>query len=311
MKTVSPQRVVTQTSGFGAAVRVIALMGFGLPYFFSFAPATVLPASSLSTNSLQTNSLQTTSLPFSSFFFSSVAAQEALTEPQRYSYKIVNRYPSDMAAFTQGLLFNEGVLFRGTGKRGASTLSRIELETGKTLDEVSLSSRYFGEGIEVVGDRLFQLTWQSHVVFEYDKNTLERRATHYNPTEGWGLAYGNDTLYLSDGSDELHLVDPTSFAFTGKLRVTLNSQPVSNLNELEFINGEIWANVWQTDFIVRISPESGIVTGLIDLSGLSERTARGGAEAVLNGIAYDEENARLFVTGKYWATLYEIELIEQ
>lgn len=311
MKTVSPQRVVTQTSGFGAALKVFALMGFGLPYFFSFAPATVLPASSLSTNSLQTNSLQTTSLPFSSFFFSSVAAQEALTEPQRYSYKIVNRYPSDMAAFTQGLLFNEGVLFRGTGKRGASTLSRIELETGKTLDEVSLSSRYFGEGIEVVGDRLFQLTWQSHVVFEYDKNTLERRATHYNPTEGWGLAYGNDALYLSDGSDELHLVDPTNFAFTGKLRVTLNSQPVGNLNELEFINGEIWANVWQTDFIVRISPESGIVTGLIDLSGLAQRTARDGAEAVLNGIAYDEENARLFVTGKYWATLYEIELIEQ
>lgn len=245
------------------------------------------------------------------FSFRPAAAQEAPAAPQRFSYNIVNRYPSDISAFTQGLLFDEGVLYRGTGKRGASRLSRIELETGKVLNEVGLSSRYFGEGIEVVGDRLFQLTWQSNVVFEYDKNTLERRATHYNPTEGWGLAYGNETLFLSDGSDELHLVDPNSFAFTGKLQVTLNAQPVRNLNELEFINGEIWANVWQTDFIVRINPNSGVVTGLIDLSGLAERTARDGAEAVLNGIAYDKENARLFVTGKYWATLYEIELTQQ
>ena len=244
-------------------------------------------------------------------FFSSAEAQELEVLPKRYSYKIVASFPSDIAAFTQGLLIDDGVLFRGTGKRGASKLSRIELETGKVLEEVSLNSRYFGEGIEVVGDRLFQLTWQSNAVFEYDKNTLERTATHYNPTEGWGLAYGNETLFLSDGSDALHLVDPTTFAFTGKLQVTLNSQPVGNLNELEFINGEIWANVWQTDFIVRISPESGVVTGVIDLSGLAARTARDGAEAVLNGIAYDKKSERLFVTGKYWATLYEIELVEQ
>lgn len=238
-----------------------------------------------------------------------VNAEEAAVK--RYGYRIVESYPSDIAAFTQGLIYRQGQLYRGTGKRGASRLSKLDLESGVETAGVDLGRRYFGEGIEQVEDRLFQLTWQSNLVFEYDAETLETRATHYNPTEGWGLAYDGETLYLSDGSTQLSLIDPEGFVFTSKLTVTLNDQPVGNLNELEFIEGEVWANVWQTDFIVRIDPTTGKVVGLVDLSGLAERTARNGSEAVLNGIAYDAEKKRLFVTGKYWSTVFEIELVEQ
>ena len=236
-------------------------------------------------------------------------AQEA--PMKRFGYRITNTYPSDINAFTQGLSFYEGHLYLGTGKRGKSRLTKQALETGEVLQSIALSNRYFGEGIEIVGDRIFQLTWQSNLVYEYDLATFEQRATHYNPTEGWGLAYDGETLYLSDGSSTLNKVDPQTFAFTQTLEVTYNDQPVANLNELEFINGEIWANVWQTEFIVRIDPSTGIVRSVVDLSGLAERTARNGAEAVLNGIAYDKETDRLLVTGKYWSNVFEIELVER
>ena len=236
-------------------------------------------------------------------------AQEA--PMKRFGYRITNTYPSDINAFTQGLSFYEGHLYLGTGKRGQSRLTKQALETGEVLQSIALSNRYFGEGIEIVGDRIFQLTWQSNLVYEYDLATFEQRATHYNPTEGWGLAYDGETLYLSDGSSTLNKVDPQTFAFTQTLEVTYNDQPVANLNELEFINGEIWANVWQTEFIVRIDPSTGIVRSVVDLSGLAERTARNGAEAVLNGIAYDKETDRLLVTGKYWSNVFEIELVER
>ncbi|MEQ9070934.1 MAG: glutaminyl-peptide cyclotransferase, partial [Gimesia chilikensis] len=208
----------------------------------------------------------------------------------------------------QGLVYHDGFLFEGTGKNGMSSLSKINLVDGAVLQNKSLSRRYFGEGIEIVGDRIFQLTWQSHIVFVYDLQSFELLDSHYNATEGWGLAWDGSHLILSDGSDRLQFMDPESFAPAHSVNVTLNGQPVRNLNELEYIDGEVWANVWQTDFIVRIDPRSGVVNSIIDLTGLSQQTRRLNSEAVLNGIAWDEQSRRLFVTGKFWSNLFEIEL---
>lgn len=235
----------------------------------------------------------------------SLAAQE---QAPRYGYTVVNRYPHDSNAFTQGLLYHDGQLYEGTGKNGQSSLRRIDLETGEVLQAARLSQRYFGEGIEVVGDRIFQLTWRSHMVFVYDRDSFEQLGSHYNASEGWGLAYDGEQLILSDGSDQLTFLDPENFAPQGSVQVTLNGNPISQLNELEYINGEVWANVWQTDFIVRIDPDTGRVNSFIDLTGLSAQTTLGSNEAVLNGIAWDKDGERLFVTGKHWAHLFEIEL---
>lgn len=236
----------------------------------------------------------------------------ALAQDQipRYGYRVVNTYPHNIEAFTQGLFFHDGFLYEGTGKRGLSSLSKQNLDDASVLQSHSLSSRYFGEGIEIVGDKIFQLTWQSHMVFEYDAETFEQLGTHYNATEGWGLAFDGEQLILSDGSADLQFLNPENFTPTSRVTVTLNGNPINNLNELEFIGGEVWANVWQTDFIVRIDPATGVINSIVDLSGLSEQTELGSAEAVLNGIAWDNEQERLFVTGKHWANLFEIELIE-
>ena len=235
-----------------------------------------------------------------------VMAQEAIP---RYGYRVLERYPHSMGAFTQGLLYRDGYLYEGTGKNGQSSLSKLNLEDGSVLQTKSLSRRYFGEGIEIVGDSIFQLTWRSNIVFEYDLETFESKGTHYNATEGWGLAYDGEQLVLSDGSSTLQFVDPNGFVPRREIQVTAQGNPVSSLNELEYINGEIWANVWQTDFIVRINPENGEVNSIVDLSDLSQQTQRGSSEAVLNGIAWDAEGERLFVTGKHWAHLFHIELV--
>jgi len=236
-----------------------------------------------------------------------VQAQEEVT---RYGYRVLNTYPHNIEAFTQGLFFHDGHLYEGTGKEGFSNLSKRTVEDATPIQSVPLANRYFGEGIELVEDRIFQLTWKSHLVFVYDLQTFEQVDTHYNATEGWGLAYDGEHLILSDGSAELQFLDPETFVPTHKLQVTLNGSPVVNLNELEYIDGEIWANVWQTDFILRIDPQTGSVNSLVDLTGLSAQTELGSWEAVLNGIAWDEAQGRLFVTGKHWAHLFEIELVE-
>ena len=233
-------------------------------------------------------------------------AQEQIV---RYGYSVVNTYPHNIEAFTQGLLYHEGYLFEGTGKKGRSSISKINLDDGAVVLSKDLSQRYFGEGIEIVGDKLFQLTWQSHLVFVYDKNSFESLESHYNATEGWGLAYDGEHLILSDGSATLQFMDPETFAPLNRVEVTLNGNAIHQLNELEYIDGEVWANVWQTDFILRIDPASGEVNSIVDLTGLSERTQLGSNEAVLNGIAWDAEGERLFVTGKHWAHLFEIELL--
>lgn len=226
-----------------------------------------------------------------------------------FDYRVVNTFPHDITAFTQGLSFHDGFLYEGTGKKGLSTLSKKSLEEGTVLMSKPLSNRYFGEGIEIVDDKIFQLTWQSHMVFVYDKTSFEQIATHYNATEGWGLAYDGNRLILSDGTATLQFMDPETFAPLGKVTVTLDGNPIAQLNELEYIDGEIWANVWMTDYIVRIDPATGVVQSYVDLTGLSDLTELGSSEAVLNGIAWDAADRRLFVTGKHWSNLFEIELV--
>lgn len=232
-------------------------------------------------------------------------------EREVYGYKVINTYPRDITFFTQGLVYHDGYLYEGSGKLGLSTLNKRTLEDPTPLMSKRLGDRHFGEGVEVVGDKIYQLTWQSHIVFVYDINSFEQTATHYNATEGWGLAYDGERLILSDGTATLQFMDPATFAPLGKLAVTLDGNPIAQLNELEFIDGEIWANVWMTDYIVRIDPASGIVKSYVDLTGLDALTSLGSSEAVLNGIAWDADQRRLFVTGKHWADLFEIELVAQ
>lgn len=241
-----------------------------------------------------------------------LGATLAQAEVPVYGYEVVNSYPHRTDAFTQGLEFKDGYLYEGTGLNGRSSLSRLDWETGTVLQSIRLPSRYFGEGISIVGERLYQLTWQSNIVFVYDVNTFETITSHYHPTEGWGLAWDGTHLILSDGTAELQFIEPESFQVVRKVPVTLDGTPVHYLNELEYINGEVWANVWQTDEIVRIDPATGAVTAVVDLSGLAEQTRTGGADAVLNGIAWlapeGSTEGRLFVTGKLWGSLFEITL---
>jgi len=233
-----------------------------------------------------------------------------------YDYKIVQRYPHNIASFTQGLEFHNGFLYEGTGQNGRSTLSKIDLESGEVLQSKRLASRYFGEGITIVGDRIFQLTWQSNIVFVYDLESFETLTSHYHPTEGWGLTYDGSQLILSDGSASLQFIDPESFQVLRKVDVTLEGRPIRNLNELEYINGEVWANVWMTNEIVRIDPATGNINSVVDLNGLIDQTNTGSRDGVLNGIAWipntspDSEpgSGRLFVTGKLWSDLFEIEI---
>ena len=234
---------------------------------------------------------------------------QAQEQVARYGYNILNTYPHNINSFTQGLVYHEGFLFEGTGKNGQSSLSKINLEDGEVLQSKNMSQRYFGEGIEIVDDKIYQLTWQSHLVFVHDKTTFESIESHYNATQGWGLAYDGSHLILSDGTAMLQFMDPQTFAPVRKVEVQLDGNAINQLNELEYINGEVWANVWQTDFILRIDPDSGKVNSIVDLTGLSAQTQLGSAEAVLNGIAWDAEAERLFVTGKHWANLFEIGLL--
>jgi glutamine cyclotransferase len=223
------------------------------------------------------------------------------------SYKVVATFPHDTTAFTQGLVFADGELFESTGLNGESTLRRVDLTTGKTLQRIDIPKRYFAEGLALVGDELLQLTWQHHLGFVYDRKTFKQKRTFSYNTEGWGIAYdGASRLVMSDGSDALTFLDPKSFSATKTLRVRDAGRPVTNLNELEWIEGEIWANVWQTDRIARISPTTGDVNAWIDLSSLFPRQQRMPPADELNGIAYDRAARRIFITGKKWPRLYQI-----
>ncbi|MDQ5852108.1 MAG: glutaminyl-peptide cyclotransferase [Chloroflexota bacterium] len=228
-----------------------------------------------------------------------------------YTYRVVNTYPHDPNAWTQGLIFENGFLYEGTGINGQSTLRRVTLETGEIVQGYTLPSEYYGEGITMYGDKIIQLTLYSQVGFVYDKDTFTLLRQFNYPTEGWGLTHDGQRLIMSDGTSTLYYLDPETFKEIGRIEVADNGQPVADLNELEYIGGEIYANVWQTDRIARIAPETGHVIGWIDLAGILSPEDRGEAVDVLNGIAYDDENDRLFVTGKLWPRLFEIELIPQ
>ncbi len=225
-----------------------------------------------------------------------------------YTYEIVAAHPHDPEAFTQGLIYVDGVLYEGTGLYGRSSLRRVDLESGETLQQVDLPAQYFGEGITLFDGKIYQLTWQSRTGFIYDAESFERLGSFQYPTQGWGLTHDGQELIMSDGSPTLYWRDAETLAEARRVEVRDARGPVAALNELEYVDGEVWANVWHTDRIARIDAETGAVTGWIDLTGLIAREERSGPDSVLNGIAYDAESDRLFVTGKLWPKLFEIRL---
>ncbi len=225
------------------------------------------------------------------------------------TYTVVRAYPHDREAFTQGLAYlGNGELIEGTGLNGRSSLRRVRLETGEVIQRYDLDSDYFGEGVAVLEGRVYQLTWQSGLGFVYDLNTFALLHTFSYTTEGWGLTHDGRRLIMSDGSDTLYFLDPATLTTSGSLRVHAEATPVTRLNELEYLNGWVYANVWQTDRIVKIDPATGRVAAWLDLSGLLSADDRAQSVDVLNGIAYDAATDRLFVTGKLWPKLFEIKL---
>ncbi len=242
---------------------------------------------------------------------STTSSADLVTNIPTYTYTIVNTYPHDRNAFTQGLIYVDDIFYEGTGLVGRSTLRKVAVETGEVLQSLDLAPNYFGEGITVFGDKIIQLTWKARRGFEYDKDTFKLLREFTYPTEGWGIPHDGEKLIMSDGSANLYFWNPETFEEIGRVTVFDDNGPVTRLNELEYINGEVYANVWQTDRIARIGPATGQVIGWIDLTGLLTAADRSEPVDVLNGIAYDADTNRLFVTGKFWPKVFEIELVEQ
>ena len=225
-----------------------------------------------------------------------------------YGYEVKAAYPHDDQAYTEGLFYLGGFLFESTGREGRSSIRKVRLKDGVVVQSQVIPSNMFGEGIVNWGDEIVSLTWQDHVGFRWDLNSFAMRSSFSYPGEGWALTQDGKHLIMSDGSAVLRVLDPRTFKQVRRIRVTSNGKPVVNLNELEWVKGEILANIWLTNRIARINPQSGAVTGWIDLSGLPEAGRRLDQDSVLNGIAYDRQGDRLFVTGKNWPHLYEIKL---
>lgn len=226
-----------------------------------------------------------------------------------YGYRVIHAYPHDRGAFTEGLEIRDGFLYESTGLTGRSSVRKVKLETGEILQNLPLASEYFGEGITIVDDRIIQLTYQTQVGFVFGlKDFREQRRFSY-PGEGWALTHNATSIFMDDGSDEIRIWDPKTLAEKRRIQVRDAGKPIDNLNELEWVEGELFANIWQTDRIARISPTTGQVTGWIDLTGLLGPMYRNGTEDVLNGIAYDAARKRLFVTGKLWPNVFEIQLV--
>jgi glutaminyl-peptide cyclotransferase len=227
------------------------------------------------------------------------------------TYRIVHTYPHDPHAFTQGLVFVDGSLYESTGLNGQSSLRMVDLDTGRVMQSQPVDSKYFAEGLTNWGSTLVQLTWETHLALVYDRFSFRLLRTFSYSEEGWGLTQDGSSLILSDGSDTLHFFDPTTFREVRRVGVKDHGKPVSEINELEFIRGEIYANIWHSDRIARIAPGTGKVMGWIDLKGLLPAAEHSSAEAVLNGIAYDSAHDRLFVTGKLWPKLFEIQIVPE
>lgn len=229
-----------------------------------------------------------------------------------YSYVVKKTYPHDPQAFTQGLFYRDGFLYESTGLNGRSSIRKVQLETGKVVQRKDIESEYFGEGITDVGNEIVGLTWTSKLGFVFDIASFKLKKKFSYPGEGWGLAHDGKQVYMSDGSSSIRVLDPRTLVELRRIAVTAGGEPVPQLNELEWVDGELYANVWQTNVIARIDPASGHVVGWIDLSGLLEFAGKVSQPVdVLNGIAYDGKRHRLFVTGKLWPVLFEIELIQR
>ncbi len=250
-------------------------------------------------------------LSASAFFTSSCpGGSRAVEHPvATYGYRIVNVYPHDPLAYTQGLIYRDGFLFESTGIHGHSSLRKVRLETGEVVQQRSIDYRYFAEGLTEWRGRLVQLTWQSNVGFLYDLKSFNLEGTFRYAGEGWGLTNDGKRLVMSDGTEFLRFLNPETLEESGHVSVRDGPKAVDNLNELEFVKGEIFANIWHSDRIARISPQSGVVLGWIDLKGMLPRVYQLDPEAVLNGIAYDSAGDRLFVTGKLWPKLFEIKIV--
>lgn len=270
-----------------AAVAVLIAAGTPFPFLVSSADAAPFPVAA-------------------------VAAATDTASTTDYRYRIVHTYPHDPGAFTQGLSFAGGRLYEGTGQEGSSSLRRVELRTGRILQEHRLDKRYFGEGITVWKDRIIQLTWRSRVGFVYDRAGFRQRGSFRYDHEGWGITHDGRRLIVSDGSPVLRFYDPGTFRETGRLQVRDEyGAAIGGLNELEYVQGMVYANVWPTDVIAIIDPRTGRLRGRIDLAGLLPASAARRGVDVLNGIAYDPAGDRLFVTGKYWPLLFEIRIVKK
>jgi glutaminyl-peptide cyclotransferase len=233
------------------------------------------------------------------------ASQAAPAALPIYGYTVTRALPHDSDAFTQGLEYVAGFFYEGTGLKGRSSIRKVKVDTGEVVQKRDVARAYFGEGITLFGGTLFQLTWQSGLAFTYDPVTFAPKGSFKYSGEGWGLTHDGTHLIMSDGTEYLRFLDPATFREVRRIRVTGVGAPLKNINELEYVNGEIFANVWMTDYIARIDPASGRVNGYIDLRGLLPVRERS-ADAVLNGIAYDAAGKRLFVTGKLWPRVFEI-----
>lgn len=242
-------------------------------------------------------------------------AQSADTRPitpaPEYTFQVLHVYPHDPNAFTQGLAYRNGFLYEGTGLKGHSSLRKVRLETGEVVRQIDLPNEFFGEGITLLNKKVVQLTWLSHTGFVYDLSTFHLLRQFTYSGEGWGLTTNGHELLLSDGSADIRVLDPETFEERQHFTVHDGSEPIAQLNELEFVDGEIYANVWQTDRIARISPQSGKVVGWIDLTGILSPMYRRERDAVLNGIAYDPQGKRLFVTGKLWSSVFQIKAVRK
>lgn len=229
---------------------------------------------------------------------------------REYKVQVVKEYPHDASSYTQGLFFHKGQMYESTGQYGSSTFRVVDMESGKPLKKLDFNKKYFAEGSVVMGENLYILTWESKVAFVYDANTLSYKSTYSYPREGWGITTDGKQLIASDGSQKLYFMDG-SYNVKKTVNVTLNGRPLRLLNELEYIDGKVWANVYTSDIIVIINPDSGVVEATIDCTGLLPKQLTGPDTDVLNGIAYNPDTKKIYLTGKNWKRLYEIKLVEK
>jgi glutaminyl-peptide cyclotransferase len=276
-----------------------------MPYMSLILKARLVLILALSLAALQCNGADSTSTA------NSANNTPARARVAKHSYQIVNIYPHDSGAFTQGLIFVDGKLYEGTGQEGRSSLREVDLQSGRVVKKVDVPTPFFGEGITLLNGKIYQLTWQHQIGFIYNAATLEKLGQFEYTGEGWGITNDGRSLIISDGSNRIKFLDPDSFRVTKTIAVIDGNNPVNELNELEYVNGEIYANIWHDQRIVTIDPQNGRVTGWIDLTGLLQPGAVHDEEAVLNGIAFDQAGNRLFVTGKLWPQLFEIKLKRQ